>query len=99
MRNRAACGLAAIVLSAASVIAQQPAAAAPEIRFDASIDFLKLPASMYLGEVAGVTVDSRKHVYVFSRTGARSSLHGAVASQLFEFGPDGSFIREIGKDL
>jgi DNA-binding beta-propeller fold protein YncE len=26
-------------------------------------------------------------------------VHGASASQLFEFGPDGKFIREIGKDL
>ena len=26
-------------------------------------------------------------------------MHGAAASQLFEFGPDGSFIREIGKNL
>jgi len=92
-------GLAAIVSSAAAANAQQPAAAVPEIRFDASVDFLKLPPNMYFGEVAGVTVDARKHLYVFSRTGARSSLHGAVASQLFEFGPDGSFIREIGKDL
>ena len=99
MRLRVAGGLALIVSSGAAVIAQQPAAAVPEIRFDASIDFLKLPANMYFGEVAGVTVDARKHLYVFSRTGARSSLHGAVASQLFEFAPDGSFIREIGKDL
>ena len=26
-------------------------------------------------------------------------MHGGVASQLFEFGPDGAFIKEIGKDL
>ncbi len=76
--------------------AQQPV---PEIRFDASVDFLKMPANMYLGEVAGVTIDARKHLYVFSRTGSRSTLHGEAASQLFEFGPDGAFIREIGKDL
>ena len=73
--------------------------AVPEIRFDASADFLKLPPNMYLGEVAGVALDARKHLYVFSRTGTRSTLHGEAASQLFEFGPDGSFIREIGKDL
>ena len=71
----------------------------PEIRFDASVDFLKLPADMYLGEVAGVAIDSRRHVFVFSRTGSRTTVHGAAASQLFEFGPDGAFIREIGKNL
>jgi hypothetical protein len=73
--------------------------AVPEIRFDATVDFLKLPPETYLGEVAGVAIDARRHLYVFSRTGGRSTVHGAAASQLFEFGPDGSFIREIGKNL
>jgi DNA-binding beta-propeller fold protein YncE len=36
---------------------------------------------------------------VFSRTGERATVHGASAAQLFEFGPDGAFIREIGQDL
>src|ERR1051326_2217157 len=44
-------------------------------------------------------MDARRHFYTFVRTGARNSVHGGVASQLFEFGPDGQFIREIGKDL
>ena len=89
---------AGLTATAAAVNAQQPVPP-PEIRFDASTDFLKLPANMYLGEVAGVAIDARKHLYVFSRTGSRSTLHGEAASQLFEFGPDGAFIREIGKDL
>ena len=87
----------ALLLTVGSTLGAQ--ATPPEIPFDASIDFLKLPAGMNFGEVAGVAIDARRHVYVFSRTGARSTLHGAAASQLFEFGPDGSFIREIGKDL
>lgn len=74
-------------------------AAVPQIPFDASVDFLKLPADTYLGEVAGVAIDARRHLYVFSRTGSRTTVHGAAASQLFEFGPDGSFIREIGRNL
>jgi DNA-binding beta-propeller fold protein YncE len=86
-----------VLLSAAAVGAQQPRV--PEIPFDASVDFLALPAGMNLGEVAGVAIDARRHLYVFSRTGSRSTVRGAMASQLFEFGPDGSFIREIGKDL
>ena len=71
----------------------------PEIRFEASTDFLKLPPSMYLGEVAGVAIDGRRHLFVFSRTGSRSTVHGGTASQLFEFGPDGAFLREIGQNL
>ena len=91
----------AVVLSAVVQPADRLAAQAapPEIPFEASADFLKLPANMYLGEVAGVAIDARKHLYVFTRTGVRSTVHGATASQLFEFGPDGSFIREIGKDV
>ena len=81
---------------------QAPAATpapVPEIQFEASADFLKLPAGMNFGEVAGIAVDGRKHFYAFVRTGERSTVHGGVASQLFEFGPDGAFIREIGKNL
>lgn len=100
MAHRAFRGAVLLVLSAAATgRGQQPAAPVPEIRFDASADFLKLPPNVSFGEVAGVAIDARKHLYVFSRTGARSTVHGGVASQLFEFGPDGSFIREIGKDL
>src|SRR5207248_8091060 len=85
-----------LLVAATAATAQQPV---PEIPFDASVDFLKLPAGMYFGDVAGVAIDARRHLYVFSRTGSRSTVHGATASQLFEFGPDGAFIREIGKDL
>ena len=85
---------------ATSSPAQRPAEwSVPEIPFDASVDFLKLPADTYFGEVAGVAIDARRHVYVFSRTGSRTTVHGAAASQLFEFGPDGAFIREIGRNL
>jgi len=75
------------------------AAGVPTIQFDASVDFLKLPPDLYFGEVAGVAMDARRHLFVFSRTGSRTTVHGAAASQLFEFGPDGSFIRELGKNL
>ncbi|HZI42652.1 MAG TPA: hypothetical protein VFD67_13135, partial [Gemmatimonadaceae bacterium] len=85
-----------LLLNTAALGAQQ---AVPEIPFDASVDVLKLPTGMYLGEVAGVAIDGRRHLYVFSRTGTRSTVHGQTSSQLFEFGPDGAFIREIGKDL
>ena len=66
------------------------AAGVPTIQFDASVDFLKLPPDLYFGEVAGVAMDARRHLFVFSRTGSRTTVHGAAASQLFEFGPDGS---------
>jgi hypothetical protein len=70
-----------------------------EIRFDANADVLKLPAGMNFGEVTGIAVGPNKHFFVYSRTGQRSTVHGATAAQLWEFGPDGAFIKEIGKDL
>ena len=73
--------------------------AVPEIPFTANVDPVKLPPGRYFGEVAGVAMNSKRHLFVFSRTGQRSTVHGASAAQLFEFGPDGAFIREIGQDL
>jgi DNA-binding beta-propeller fold protein YncE len=97
MRSSLALALACCAAIAQPIRAQQ--AAVPEIRFDATADFLKLPPDFYFGEVAGVALDARRHLYVFSRTGTRSTVHGQSSSQLFEFGPDGAFVREIGKDL
>jgi hypothetical protein len=73
---------------------------APDIPFDSVPDFLKLPADMYLGEVGGVAVNSKGHVFVFTRSNsAAGPAFGATAAQLLEFGSDGKFIREIGKGL
>jgi DNA-binding beta-propeller fold protein YncE len=85
-----------LAVSSAAVFAQQ---VVPEIRFDAKVDLLKMPANVHLGEVAGVALNSVRHIFIYSRTGERTTVHGATAAQLFEFGPDGTFIREIGKDL
>ena len=87
----------ALLASAATVAPAQERV--PEIPFDATASVLKMPPNMYLGEVAGVALNSERHIFVFSRTGERSTVHGATASQLFEFGPDGTFIREIGQNL
>jgi DNA-binding beta-propeller fold protein YncE len=94
-------------LLAATVIAGVPANAqreAPEIRFDSVPNALQLPAGLYLGEVGGVATNSRGDVFVYTRTGhptisigtARPFAHGG--SRLFQFDPNGKFVREIGKD-
>lgn len=87
---------ALLAVAAAIAPAQQPV---PEIRFDATTDLLKMPAGTYLGEVAGVATNSKRHIFVFSRTGERSTVHGASASRLFEFDAAGTFVREIGQNL
>ncbi|MFZ0821437.1 MAG: peptidyl-alpha-hydroxyglycine alpha-amidating lyase family protein [Candidatus Acidiferrales bacterium] len=71
----------------------------PEIRYRSVADFLKLPADMNLGEVSGVAVNSKGHVFVFSRGNTTGPAYGASAAQLLEFGADGKFIREIGHNL
>jgi hypothetical protein len=71
----------------------------PEIPFDSVPDFLKMPADMYLGEASGVAINSKKHIFVFSRGNTTGPAYAATASQLLEFGPDGKFLREIGKNL
>jgi streptogramin lyase len=74
-------------------------AQAPEIPFDSVPNFFKFPADLHLGEASGVAVNSKKHVFIFSRGSSTGPAYGATASQLLEFGPDGRYIREIGKNL
>src|SRR5215469_11017374 len=76
--------------------AQQPV---PQLKFQAQTDFFKLPPDVYLGEAAGVAVNSKGHIFVFSRGGTTGPAYGAAAAQLFEFDSEGRYVREIGHDL
>src|SRR5262252_9221217 len=71
----------------------------PEIAYDSVPDFLKLPPDLHLGEPSGVAVNSKKHIFVFNRGNSTGPAYAATASQVLEFGPDGKYIREIGKNL
>src|ERR1700730_9692752 len=91
------CLFALFVLLATPSFAQQNV---PEIPFDSVPDFLKLPPGMNFGEVPGVAVNSKGHVFVFTRSNsAGGPAYGPAAAQLLEFGPKGEFLREIGKGL
>jgi streptogramin lyase len=71
-----------------------------QIPFDSVPDYPRLPDGMNLGEVSGVAVNSKGHVFVFTRSNsAAGPAYGPAAAQLLEFGPNGEFIREIGKGL
>jgi DNA-binding beta-propeller fold protein YncE len=78
------------------LFAQSPV---PEIQFESVADFLKLPPDLYLGEVAGVAVNSKGHIFVFSRSNTTGPAYGAAAAQLLEFDAKGKFLREIGHNL
>jgi hypothetical protein len=73
--------------------------AVPQIAFDSVPDALKLPKDMYLGEASGVAVNSKGHVFVFSRGNTTGPAYAAAAAQLLEFDADGNYLREIGKNL
>ncbi len=83
-------------LLASPAFAQQ---AVPQIPFRSVPDFLKLPADMYIGEVSGVAVNSKGHVFVFTRGNTNGPAYAAAAAQLLEFDANGKYLREIGHNL
>jgi sugar lactone lactonase YvrE len=83
-----------------ALVRQAPAQAqVPQIPFEADADFLKLPEDLHLGEVAGVAVNSKGHIFVFSRGSTSGPAFGAAAAQVLEFDANGRYVREIGKGL
>src|SRR5438876_667149 len=80
---------------AAPLFAQQP----PEIRFQSVPDFLKPPPDLHLGEPTGVAVNSKGHIFVFTRGNTAGPAYGASAAQRLEFTPDVEFLREVGHHL
>jgi hypothetical protein len=84
-------------LLVAPAFAQQQTA--PEIPFRSVPDFLKLPPNMYIGEVSGVAVNSKGHVFVFTRGNTNGPAYSAAAAQLLEFDANGKYLREIGHNL
>jgi DNA-binding beta-propeller fold protein YncE len=92
--------LALVILLAVPVSNVEGQAPVPEIPFESAPDFFKLPAGMNFGEVSGVAVNSRGHIFVFTRSNsANGPAYAPAAAQLLEFGPKGEFIREVGRGL
>jgi DNA-binding beta-propeller fold protein YncE len=75
------------------------AQAVPELPFESVPNPLSLPDDIHFGEVAGVAVNSKGHVFVFSRGNTTGPAYMAAASQLLEFDANGRFVREVGKNL
>jgi hypothetical protein len=77
----------------------------PEIAYDSTPNLLKMPDDIYLGEVLGVSTNSKGHIYVYTRTGSVNLTTGTnrvlvrSASRLFEFDQTGKYVREIGQGL
>jgi hypothetical protein len=92
--------LLALCFGGLRIMPAQAQQSVPQIQFDSVPDYPTLPAGMNFGEVSGVAVNSKGHVFVFTRSNtANGPAYAPAAGQLFEFGPKGEYIREIGKGL
>jgi hypothetical protein len=86
-----------IALAGAASLALPPLAAqtratatnVPVIPHEAVPNFFKHPPGVYTGENMGITTNSKGHIFMY---------HRAYETRLFEYGPDGTFIREIGRN-
>jgi len=93
--------IAAVLVCGASLPAQT---GVPEIAFD-SVDLLKMPRDIYVGEVAGVGANSKGQIFVYTRTGHPYATLGdnrtfaRGGSRLFQFDAAGKFVRELGQDV
>jgi len=88
--------LGSFLLFSAAAFAQSEV---PVIRFDSVAEPLKLPDNLYFGEVTGVAVNSKGHLFVLSRGNSTGPAYAAAAAQLLEFDQNGKYVREIGHNL
>ena len=80
---------AVALLGGAPLVAQTKATAenVPTIPHTSVPNFFKLPADLYFGEGIGIATNSKGHVFVYHRSGD---------TRLFEFDPNGTFVKEWG---
>src|SRR5438876_1118261 len=86
---------------------QQAAAAAqnqleqttPQIPFDA-VSLPLMPEGHTIGETEGVAINSKKHLFVYTRSGNAGPARCATAAELFEFdlNQNGKFVKEWGQN-
>jgi len=94
--RRLCLSLLVLVVVAAPILAQSTV---PQLPFESVPDPLTMPDDVHFGEIGGVAVNSKGHVFVFSRGNSSGPAYMATAAQLLEFDANGRFIREIGKNL
>jgi DNA-binding beta-propeller fold protein YncE len=84
---------------------QQAAAAAqtelekntPQIPYEA-VSLPLMPDGHTIGETEGVAVNSKKHLFVYTRSGNAGPARGAQAAELFEFDQNNKFVKEWGQN-
>ena len=94
--------VAAVLLVSSPLLAQLTV---PEIPYDSAANVLTMPNDIYLGEAVGVATNSKGNVFVYTRTGHTTVTEGTNrafrfgSSRLFEFDPNGKFVRELGQGV
>ena len=89
--------LGGLVLAGAVSLVFQPLAAqtratatnVPVIPHEAVPNFFKNPPGIYTGENMGIATSSKGNIYIY---------HRAYETRLFEYSPQGTFVREIGRE-
>ena len=69
----------------------------PQIPYDATVLPL-MPTGHTIGETVGVALNSKKHIFVYTRSGNVGPARGAQAAELFEFDETGKFVKEWGQN-
>src|SRR3954471_1052292 len=69
----------------------------PQIPYDA-VSLPLMPAGHTIGETVGVAINSKKHIFVYTRSGNLGPARGAQAAELFEFDETGKFVKEWGQN-
>jgi streptogramin lyase len=82
---------AALALTMSPIKAQSRAKATnvPVIPHEAVPNFFKNPPGIYTGEHMGISTDSKGNIYIYHRAGE---------TRLFQYNPQGQFVREIGRN-
>jgi hypothetical protein len=69
----------------------------PQIPYEAT--WLPLaPAGHTIGETEGVALNSKKHLFVYTRSGNAGPARGSQAAELFEFDEQNKFVKEWGQN-
>ena len=72
-------------------------AATPQLQFTEEVLPLTIPGHT-IGETEGVSMNSKGHLFVYSRTGQAGSSRGGTAAELFEFDQNNKFVKMWGPD-
>ena len=92
LSSLAAIAIAAVVLRPPEGVAAQTRATATNVASDSARSrpqFLQEPAGIYTGENMGIATSSKGAIYIY---------HRANETRLFEYSPQGMFVREIGRN-